>query len=1253
MCPPADNVAKQLDNLSKNTVGPLGDEPKTGDTLQEIGPGDNTLTKKSITDSELKEKTQTGWTSYQRYWNAGDLNDLEAAVQKFQEVVELTPKSNPHGPLWLTNLAVALRNRYQRLGDPRDLEAALQGHQEAVKLAPADNLGRVVWLQELAVSLRIRYQKSGDLKDLESTLQGHQDIVDSTPADHPDRAERLQNLAISLTDRFERLGDIKDLEAALHRNQAVVDLTPADHPHRGSRLQNYAASLTHRYHRLGELKDLEAALRGNQETIGIGGWEVSRIWRPHCRDTKMQWTLPHPITLTGQNGYTILLLGELKDLEAALQGHQEAVDLTPEDHPNRARQLQMLAASFIDRYDRFRKLKDLEVALQGHQEAVKLTPVDHPDRASRLQHLAVSFTNRHWRLGDLQDLEAAVKRFQEVVELTPPDHPDRAERLHYLAASFRARYQRLGKMKDLEAALRGHQEAVRLTPEDHPDWVGRMHNLAISWTDQYQRLGELKDLEAAVQGHQEVVRLTPADNPARAGSLYNLGISLAHRYRRLGDFKDLEGAIRRFHEAVELTPEDHPNKGRWLKTLASSFTDRYERLGDLRDLDAALQGNHKALALLPEDHPNRADQLKLLALSFTYRFHRLGELKDLEAALQLSQEAVDSTPENHPHRMGCLQHLAISFLDRYRRLGDPKDLEAAMQGHQEVEGLTLADDPSKARQLQNLAVCLANRYQKFQDPEDLKLVHSHYSKSFRTQAHDDPESMWRAALYWVSFSKRYQPVYCPTAYSAAFSILPEILWIGNIIPVRQDAIRRLNVGNTTAAAMRTCITLNDLVSAVQLIEQGLATTFQRLLQLKPDFDVLPLDQGDQLRKLSHELYSGTNNNLSRIAYQRGELLREIRKQPDLEHFLLPQPYQVLRCVSQEGPVVILNSDEDGCDGVIILDTAPDPVHVALPNVSMDSLKFQKNALKELLNHCNVRTRGESVSTRLFGHREGFRSRTIEEHFTDLLSWLWNNVVEHVYHILASYGIHNGRLWWLPSGSFTGLPLHACPPTDQFIHSYTATLGLLLEARAKGSLNNQCKVGVVGVTHTGLHGANYLKGVKQEVEKICSIIKDNHLQCLEGEQATPAAVQNQLQNCSWVHLACHGTQDLIEPIKSRLLLYDGVLEIETILQMPLSNAEFVFLAACQTAMGDTTLANESFHLGGAFIAEGFRGAVGTLWSMNDQDGPIVAETIYSHLFRDGRQRQTSDTAEALQVAVNKLKADKVPYQRWIPFIHMGI
>jgi CHAT domain-containing protein len=198
-----------------------------------------------------------------------------------------------------------------------------------------------------------------------------------------------------------------------------------------------------------------------------------------------------------------------------------------------------------------------------------------------------------------------------------------------------------------------------------------------------------------------------------------------------------------------------------------------------------------------------------------------------------------------------------------------------------------------------------------------------------------------------------------------------------------------------------------------------------------------------------------------------------------------------------------------------------------------------------------------------------------------------------------------------------------------------------------------KLGVIGISFTNSSHANYLKGVDLEVKNILSVVPESYVKCITDQQATPDAVKAQLQKYSWFHLACHGMQDLSEPTKSHLLLYEDTLELATILQMPLGNAEVVFLAACQTAQGDSMLANESFHLGGGFIAAGFKGAIGTLWSMNDQDGPQVARDFYSHLFKDGQIPQATDAAEALSVAVKELRKKNVPYERWIPFIHMGI
>ncbi|KAJ6537449.1 CHAT domain-containing protein [Mycena vulgaris] len=918
---------------------------------------------------------------------------------------------------------------------------------------------------------------------------------------------------------------------------------------------------------------------------------------------------------------------------------QKLVDQTPQDDPNLPGHQQRLGEALITRYRDEGNLLDLQVAVKHLQEAVGFTSEGHPDRARRLQNLSMSLTDRYQRLGDLSDLEAALQADQEAVGLTREGHPKRPGYLRNLAVSLTDRYQRLGDLSDLEAALQADQEAVGLTPEGHPERPGYLQNLAISFRDRYRRLGDLGDLEAALQANQEAVGLTLEGHPERPDHLQGLAVSFKDRYRRLGDLSDLEAALQADQEAVKLTPEGHPRRPGCLQGLAVSFKNRYRRLGDLRDLEAALQADQEAVGLTPEGHPERPGRLRGLSVSFKDRYRRLGDLRDLEAALQADQEAVGLTPEGHPERPGRLEGLSVSFTDRYQRLGILSDLKAALQVDQEAVGLTPEGHPERPGRLQNLAVSFTDTYRKFGRSDDLENVHTNYTLSFQIPS-SHPHDSWLAALNWASVSEEFQLPDAMTAYTNAFQLLPDILWVGNLLHVRHEATHRLGIEQATSAAARTFINHSQYPSAVEIIEQGVGITFQQMLQLKTDMDGLPLAQASKLQFLSSELYSGRSSNPQDVANKRQRIIQDIRTQPGLKHFLLPKPYKILSHASQGGPVIILNSHQACCDRIIILDPASDPVHVSLPNVRLVLLKSQHDILRQLLHCSNARTREDSASTRLFGRRELFESKTLEQCFTDLLSWLYTN-----------HGIHSGRLWWLPTGVFTGLPLHACSPTNEFIHSYTATLGSLLDAYSRKSSNSP-KVGVVGVTHTS-SGANHLSGVKQEVKKIISIIKTTPVQCLEGHQATPDAVKLQLQICSWAHLACHGKQDLREPTKSHLLLYQGVSELETILHMNLSTAEFVFLAACQTAMGVSQLINESFHLGGGFIAAGFRSAIGTLWSMNDQDRPLVAEKVYSHLFQEGRQPQASDTAEALQLAVHELKAQKVPYERWIPFIHMGI
>jgi hypothetical protein len=61
-------------------------------------------------------------------------------------------------------------------------------------------------------------------------------------------------------------------------------------------------------------------------------------------------------------------------------------------------------------------------------------------------------------------------------------------------------------------------------------------------------------------------------------------------------------------------------------------------------------------------------------------------------------------------------------------------------------------------------------------------------------------------------------------------------------------------------------------------------------------------------------------------------------------------------------------------------------------------------------------------------------------------------------------------------------------------------------------------------------------------------------------------------------------------------------------------------------------------------------------MHDEDGPEVVDVFYNHIFGTGGESHPDCTkaAEALHLAITKLRIEKqASFQRWVPFIHLGL
>jgi CHAT domain-containing protein len=221
-------------------------------------------------------------------------------------------------------------------------------------------------------------------------------------------------------------------------------------------------------------------------------------------------------------------------------------------------------------------------------------------------------------------------------------------------------------------------------------------------------------------------------------------------------------------------------------------------------------------------------------------------------------------------------------------------------------------------------------------------------------------------------------------------------------------------------------------------------------------------------------------------------------------------------------------------------------------------------------------------------------------------------------------------------------------SNYVVSSYTPTLTTLLEQdRTMGGPFNLLTVALPSTPN-----AKPLPKTKEEVQRIKNLASGLSLLELMSEKATVQQVVAEMKASDWVHLACHGEQDIDNAMTSGLLLHDKKLELSKMIEMSLPKADFAFLSACQTAVGDEKVAEESVHLASGMLFAGYRGLIATMWSINDRDAPQVAEDVYREILKGGKPNR-KEAARALHGAVKRLREEsKADLRSWVPFIHIG-
>lgn len=223
--------------------------------------------------------------------------------------------------------------------------------------------------------------------------------------------------------------------------------------------------------------------------------------------------------------------------------------------------------------------------------------------------------------------------------------------------------------------------------------------------------------------------------------------------------------------------------------------------------------------------------------------------------------------------------------------------------------------------------------------------------------------------------------------------------------------------------------------------------------------------------------------------------------------------------------------------------------------------------------------------------------------------------------------------------------------DLVISSYTPTLTALLERQTARDRKFQ---GLLGISRLSTPGLSQLPSSKAELAHLESLDPRLRVVHLAGKSATVDSVFERMENHSWIHMACHAEQNIKDPMQSAFRLEDGGLTLSRIMAKSMPNADFAFLSACQTAIGAENLSEEAVHVAAGMLAAGYRSVIATMWSIQDDDAPVVSAEVYRHLLQ-GSEPDSSQAAYALHYAIQHLrnKPGGSYFTSWVPFIHVGM
>ncbi|KAF4206919.1 hypothetical protein CNMCM8927_004254 [Aspergillus lentulus] len=874
-------------------------------------------------------------------------------------------------------------------------------------------------------------------------------------------------------------------------------------------------------------------------------------------------------------------LGRRFDMTSRMEDIDRAVDLTEEALaiiPQTDRVYQgATTAQVAHLYRRFECNGNVDDLNRLKQVANAMAQAPTEIDPANLANMGTACSGIYELVGEVEYLNQAIQFLERSMH---EEHKDRnyPTRLLNLASALNRRFYETGATEDIDRAVEVGERGVNLLRPRHRALPAAMNNLASSLNRRFRRTGQMEDLNRAIDIAEELLATHPASRSIYASWCSNLGIWLSDRFERTNRLTDMDRSVELSQMAVEVAPPDYPKTVDWLVNLATHLRRRFQHTVSgraMEDINRAIGAAQRAVATANSNHTGLPSALHTLSVCFRTRYDFSHEIEDLDKAIEMAERAIAVSPQDHPNRTFRLLNLGVALLQRER---EENDLKRALVCFREGY-----DMPNGAAQYRIMCGCNAstvlissldwNQASLFLE-NSIKLLTSLSSRSIE---HSDKQHMLA----------RFNGV---ASRAAAVAL--------NAGKDYHYSLELLELGRGIISGL-----LLEIRSDVSDLEVKHPLLAQEFITLRDELDAPARPAGS----------SGWRASRRRQAERRlNQVIRDIRRYPEFSTFLLQPSCRELKEAARFGPIIVVNVSQLRCDAFLVekhrISLLP------LPDLQLEDV--QEN---------NRKLRNNASSSRIL---------------YKILEWLRFSIAEPVLNALGYIEPPKNdnwpRVWWIPTGELSQLPLHAAGKhmkgchenvLDRVISSYSSSIKALIYGRRYRSetsfMQESVNALLVAMDQTpGLAQDHNLPFANSEVailEKLCPSL---NLNPIRPQPRCREEILSQLSTSKIFHFAGHGLSSPSEPASSSLLLDDWnttPLTVADIRDQRLQqNGPFLgYLSACSTGRNRTKqLIDEGIHLISACQLAGFRHVIGTLWEVSDMHCVHVATVLYKTLCEEG-------------------------------------